>query len=119
MAGYKQRIIRLTFPELADDCWVDIINPKMISQEMLPNIAAEATDAEKAEAGMAAVGTLVVRWNVWDVTDDDDNPAVLTIPKDDPSVLSRIPLEIVAAVGAKVAEANPQTPSTPTSDSTS
>lgn len=119
MAGYKQRTVRLEFPELADDCWVDIVNPKMITQGMLPNITPEATEAEQAEAGMAAMGALVVRWNVWAVDDADDNPAVLATPKDDPSVLSRIPLEIVAAVGAKVAEANPQTPSTPTSDSTS
>lgn len=119
MAGYKQRTETLKFEDLADDCWVEIRNPKMLTRDDLPDLTEDATLAEQEAAGMAATAALVVRWNVWAINDESDNPAVLPLPKDDPSVLRRVPIEIIAAIGAKVAEANPQTPSTPTSDSTS
>lgn len=120
--GYRNQTIRLEFPELGEDCWVVILNPKMLSQEQLPSIDKSIPDDDQdaqARASMDALGRLIVAWNVWATADLNDPPEVLPIPQLDREALRKVPMEIITRLGEEFAKANPQTPPAPTGDSPS
>jgi hypothetical protein len=81
MAGYANRIITISFPELSDDpkerIWVTIRNPKLVPIDEMRggtgNIQLDANgepvDSDEAvSAGYGVLAKLVVGWHVWDAT---------------------------------------------------
>ena len=97
MSGYRDRTLRLDFPELADDCYVVIRNPLLVADD--PDEWADLSGADRLRKRLARV---VVSWNVWDA--EQDEVTVLPLPTlDDPSPLDRIPVVILRRMIEEVA----------------
>jgi len=96
MAGYANRVIKKSFPELAEDGdYIEVIirNPKTVPLPRLMPPEAEALVGEDG-AGVASASTvqklgamdgvlagLVIGWHVYDATsDDEDDQPLLPLP---------------------------------------
>lgn len=112
--GYKNRFIRISFPELGDDIWVDILNPMMAPASALTSDIPIETDddgkiAKGSEAQMADVtyditSKLIIRWNVYDVMDPSDDPQPLELPAT-PDKMKRLPMAIITKIMQEVGKA--------------
>lgn len=87
MPGYAERFKTIHFPELGDDLWVTIRNPKTMPPSALktPDIVmgpdGMPVDEDKAEAEMyKLIASLVKSWRLYDATSDDDDQPVLPLP---------------------------------------
>lgn len=113
MAGYRNRNLTLDFDELGEGCQVVIRNPKIMSIDELRPTMDVPVDANGRPTDMLlattasneVLGRLVVSWVVWGVDDDSDDPAILPLPKDDPTVIDRLPMEIVIRLTQELGEA--------------
>lgn len=102
--GYRDKQIRLEFPDLADDCHVTIKNPKLqpIHRLLRDDTPDGDYDAARAASNKVRAG-LVVDWCVWDVDTDEQLPG----PPVDPAVFDRIPSAVVYAIQAEIDKAFP------------
>ena len=73
--GYKDRTLRLEFPELGDGLYVVLRNPRLMPPDTgQPNIALSDTDG-LLRAGKRRVARLLIDWHLWDArVEDDDVP---------------------------------------------
>lgn len=108
MPGYNNRFKRIDFPELGDDVFVTIRNPKTLPpQKMQPegvqlDAQGNPVDEDAAEKAMYAVmATLVRDWLVYDASSDEDDQPLLTLPATAESI-GKLPLEILRALGAEI-----------------
>lgn len=63
---------------------------------------AESEDKSTADAAVAKfLGFLVMSWNI---TDPDDESKILALPKDDPKVIKKLPLEVFSFINEKIEE---------------
>lgn len=132
MGGYSKRVIRIDFPDLTDtpedDIWVAIRNPRLVPpHELVPDDATpitadgQAADAKAATVAMHAMfARLIVGWRAYDASTpiqlnavgEDITPQTL-LPHGSGDFnadnVSRLPMEIINAIGREVKEAsNPQ-----------
>lgn len=73
------RTIRKDFPDLGDDVWVEIRNPRMLPLDRtrpkrMPKTNSDgAVDLDDARGlGYALIASLITGWHVWDATVDDE-----------------------------------------------
>lgn len=118
MAGYANRVLTLTFPELSeagDNVHVVIRNPKtMTTTELQPADIAIGPDGKPLDpaaaerAGHEVLARMVIGWHVYDATDTNDDQPILPLPAT-PELVAKLPLEIqnrMAAEWKKIA--NPE-----------
>jgi hypothetical protein len=143
LPGYRNRVITLTFPELAeegDHVEVVIRNPRLMAAEELRSagggdspedmkrlaaareaIAAgqevpdELVTDKDANRGYALVAKLVIGWHVYDATSAEENMPLLPLPAT-AELVGRLPMEILTRVMEEVGKVTPrQTPADGTS----
>ena len=103
--GYKDRTFRLDLSELGEGCWVDVLNPVLRPKRvvMLPQ-PGEGDSQEEYLNDLLRIqkenlAEIIVAWNVWDVEDQK-----LPLPKDDPSVMDRVPAIVLDLINARLEE---------------
>lgn len=105
-----------TYPQLGDDCFVEIRNPMLMPPSMLRPKRQVDTDAngrplnpdDAMLAGAEVMAGLVLGWNLTDPMDLDDDPPVLPLP---PSVedFLKVPTPVSEAIGELIQRArNPR-----------
>jgi hypothetical protein len=92
LAGYKNRFINLTFPDLSEDgdtVYVSIRSPRTVPPSQLQPVSlpenADGTpvDPRAAEKAMYdVIAGLIVSWHVYDGTSLDDGPAAAAAARD-------------------------------------
>lgn len=117
MAGYANRTILLSFPDLSEEgdrVHVIIRNPKtMATAELNPGnipLGADGRPDEKAaeQAGYTVLARMVKAWHVYDATDDGDDQQPLPLPAT-PELIAKLPVEIQNRMAAEwKAVANPE-----------
>ena len=139
ISGYRNRVITLSFPELAeegDDIHVVIRNPRLMPAEELRAMAGARSDAdlqrlaaaqqaiaqtgdagdlvtdEDANRGFEMVARLIIGWRVYDATSTAEDQPLLPLPATVESV-GKLPQEILTRIMEEVGKANP--PRTPVS----
>lgn len=110
--SYKNRLIRIILDDFGDGCFVEVKSPMLVTQAELDpgfDITVDGVvDNDKAdEAGRIVMARLITQWCVWDVNDDSDDPAVLPLPSEDPTVWDRIPAGVIQRVGAEINSSRP------------
>jgi len=108
---YKDRTIRLDFPELGEGCHVVIKNPALLPLEMSAPIEDGLSPEDRSAAilkrAKARTGALVVSWLMWDITAEQEEE--LDLPSVDPSVLDRCPGPVLNRIADEIAKrTNPQ-----------
>lgn len=110
MAGYANRVLTLTFPELSeegDNVHVVIRNPRtMSSGELTPRDVAVGPNgqpidqAEATRAGHEVLAKMVIGWHVYDATDASDDQPLLPLPAT-PDLVAKLPVEIQNRMAAE------------------
>lgn len=130
MPGYRDRVIRLPFPELSepgDEVWVAITNPRaMTADKLQPSKPVEVVDGKPvndadAMAGMyEIIAGLVIGWHAYDATvtgvTAEGHPVeqpLLPYPAlgehPPPEDVRKLPMEILNAISEQIRTAtNPQ-----------
>ena len=111
MGGYRDRTVRIDFPELGDDCFVIIRNPLLEPFDRDAVVTPRLEDGSFDELAMHDRSTnrfakLVVDWMLYDAEGN-----VLPLPSVDASVAERVPghvYNMLMVEGAKLA--NPTKP---------
>lgn len=112
MAGYGNRTIMLTFPELSEDgdnVHVIIRNPKLVpTQELMPDdvpTGPDGTQDQKALmlAGMTVIARLVKVWHVYDATSLDDDQPTLGLPAT-AELVAKLPMEIQNRIADEISK---------------
>lgn len=126
MAGYKNRIISLAFPDLSEDgdpVTVALRNPQTVPFDMLqPREVARdkdgnALDGKDAYLAMYEVyAKLIVNWHVYDATSLDDDQPPLASPAT-AELFAKLPLEIQDKIASEVHERRNPTTTPTTSNS--
>jgi hypothetical protein len=107
VAGYANRTVLLSFPELTEDgddtLHVVLKNPKMVpTAELLPPDVApqdgESEDARDIRAMNVVISRLVKAWRVYDASMDGDEQELLPLPAT-PESVGKLPVEIHAKIG--------------------
>lgn len=111
MAGYANRTIMLSFPDLTEpgDATIHVVikNPRMIPVQELepPDIPTDADgrpdDRAAFMAGCAVIARLVKAWHVYDASDDGDDQAPLPLPAT-AELVAKLPLEIQQRIGEEI-----------------
>lgn len=126
MAGYANRIVRLTFPELTEpdesELFIVIKNPRTLPPEQLmaDDVALDAqgnpTDPKRAiQRTKEVIAPLILAWRMYDATvielDDDGKPKSqppLPMPAT-PELVGKLPTEAIVELNRIIAEAvNPR-----------
>lgn len=135
MPGYANRIITLTFPELAEDgdhIEVVIRNPRLMPVDELRSAGDGLTRAEleqfqaaqqalaagqpvpdglvtdkDADRGFAMVAKLIIGWHVYDATSTQAEQPLLPLPAT-PELVRKLPMEILTRLMEEVGKVNPQ-----------
>jgi len=103
--GYRDKLLRLEFPDLADDCFVTIKNPKLRPLHHLLRDETPDGDWDAArQASNKVRAALIVEWRVWDVDTDEELPP----PPVDGTLLDRVPTLIVRTIQNEIDKAFPQ-----------
>lgn len=104
----KSRVLEIDLAPIdLDGFWVKVRRIKSFTgaeadaiEEVRKN--AESTDKEVSDAAVAKfLGELVLAWNI---TDPDNEKMQLPLPKDDPKVIKKLPLEVFSYINEKVGE---------------
>lgn len=125
MAGYREPLITLRFPELSepdDPIYVVIRNPRLMPLEVLiPGVATDedgnALDArELRRDGYRRMAELIVNWHVYDPFSVEDVPGPMAVPATAEAV-EKLPARIQMRIGEEMAKATDptETPTIPTS----
>lgn len=120
MSGYDNRFKRIDFPDLGEDVYVTIRNPKTLPPSKLKpegirlDASGNPLNEDEAESAMYAVlATLVRDWRVYDASSDADDQPLLELPATANSV-GRLPLAIINKIANELAAAvNPNSPQDP------
>lgn len=109
--GYANRLVRLDFPDLADEgdeIWVQIRNPKTLPLDQLTSkvTATDLDGVDKADPKVMAavydlVASVIVDWHVYDGSRDDE--PLLELPATAEKVAT-LPTEIVLRVGGLIGD---------------
>lgn len=109
MPGYANRFITIQFPQLGDDLWVTIRNPKTLAPDTLRpadipvDAAGNPLNPAQAETEMYRVlSSLVKDWHVYDATSDADDQPVLELPAT-PDLIRKLPVEIINRIAEELA----------------
>lgn len=108
MPGYDNRFKRIDFPELGEDVFITIRNPKTLPPSMMRpegirvDAAGNPVDEEETERAMYAVIAKLVRdWHVYDASSDEDEQPLLTLPATADKI-GQLPLVILKALGNEI-----------------
>lgn len=109
MAGYANRTIMLTFPDLTeegdDPIHVVIKNPRMVpAQDLVPPDMPQQDDGDDMAtflAGCAVIARLIKAWHVYDASDEGDDQAPLPLPAT-AELVAKLPLEIQQRIGEEI-----------------
>ncbi|MBV6697435.1 hypothetical protein KV557_09895 [Kitasatospora aureofaciens] len=105
MAGYANRVIRLSFPELSepgDDIHIVMRNPKTVpAQELMADTPENATPDEAFRAGLTVLARLVQAWHVYDATSTDIHQPPLPLPAT-AELVAKLPMEIQNRMAAEL-----------------
>lgn len=131
--GYRNPVITLRFPELADDgddVHVVIRNPQLIPAQKYAAMGGEDGETNEQKMGrmFGLIAELVIGWRVWDPTvpvrvdeagnlveDEETTPRLLPLPAT-ADLVAILPQEILTKVMEKMTSAFPQpTPAAGTS----
>lgn len=111
MPGYDNRFKRIDFPELGDDVYVTIRNPKTMAPSKLRpegiKLDAQGNPVNEDEAEIAMYGVmaaLVRDWRVYDATSDEDDQPLLELPATVESI-GKLPLEILKRLSSELGAA--------------
>lgn len=128
MAGYRDQVTTLTFPELSEEgdlIWVTIRNPKLMSlEELQPKdvpVDAEGNPIDPAAAqreSYAIMAKLIIGAHVYDATAPIELDETGQVISDMPllprtgytaELIAKLPIEIMNRIGSVMTEAvNPQ-----------
>ena len=126
MAGYRNRSIKLEFPELSEDgdsVYVTIRNPKLVPIEALLTGVPVGPDGQPLDRDLARkkgyekIANLVIDWRVYDATAIGEEQPLLELPAT-AELVAKLPFEIserIAEEVNKVGEDPTVTPDTPAS----
>jgi hypothetical protein len=109
LAGYANRLITLTFPELTepgdDTIHVVMRNPKTVpAQELMGESPDQAADeTAQFRAGLQVLARLVVGWHVYDATSTADDQPPLPLPAT-ADLVAKLPMEIQNQMAARLQE---------------
>jgi hypothetical protein len=125
--GYKNRVIRIDFPDLSDEddpIFVIIRNPKLMPAAELSSyadkVSGDATTTASSrdmDAAYAMFARLVVAWRVYDATavpelDEAGNATgteeLLPLPATAKQI-AKLPLEIIERLGQELGKVSPAT----------
>jgi hypothetical protein len=107
----------MVLANLGDDVWVVVRNPLLMPQSMLlpkrevaTNPDGSAVNRQEAiAAGAEVIADLIAEWNLTDVMDLADEPAVLPLPATVDMILGQVPAAIGETIGTMLARArNPR-----------
>lgn len=108
MPGYDNRFKRIDFPELGEDVFITIRNPKTLPPSMMRpegirvDAAGNPVDEEETERAMYAVIAKLVRdWHVYDASSDEDEQPLLMLPATADKI-GQLPLVILKALGNEI-----------------
>lgn len=115
MPGYADRFKTIQFPDLGDDLWITIRNPKTLPPssmrpgQIATDMNGNPLDNEQAEAQMYGVlATLVKDWHVYDATSEEEDQPVLDLPATAESI-AKLPLGIINRIAEELEAAiNPK-----------
>lgn len=116
--GYGKQTIQFDFPDLSaseapeDLIFVRILNPKLVSQDMLTSSIEIETDGDgkpldkKAATRNAheVIAGLVKAWHVYDPQDESEDPPRFPTPAT-PEMVSKLPMAIVVPLMTAINEA--------------
>lgn len=114
MASYGNRYIDIDLGDIAEGCYVQIHNPRVLPPSMLEpskriRIKPDGTPEDEeaaAAAGYEVLARLVRDWHVYDATVLDDDQPVLELPATVDKI-KRLPLDVVLRINAEVEKASP------------
>jgi hypothetical protein len=130
MAGYANKLIKLSFDEYSEDpvndpIWIVIRNPKLVPPGELQTDVALTEDGQVADQDEAIrsmhknLAKLIKGWRVYDAGQDvqldpvtgaevGEPPTLLPLPAT-PELVARLPMEFVTRIAREVQQAvNPQ-----------
>lgn len=127
MAGFKNRLITIEFPDLTEDgeqmLYVTIRNPQLVPLDwMLTRLATDANGAPlDADASLwesyERIAKLITSMRMYDAAADSDDPPLLELPAT-PEQVSRFPKLVTNRIAEEMNAANVSpttTPDSPTS----
>jgi hypothetical protein len=108
--GYANRFVRLEFPELGDDVYVEIRNPQLAPPAMLRGDVSPTPEGYSPDTWhtFVVVAKLVKSWQVFDAESDEDEQPVLELPAT-PETVAKVPATILRKITGLIEEAiNPR-----------
>lgn len=104
----RSRVLKVDLGAISlDGFWVEVRRIKSFTgaeADIIENIRKQAESDDKAVSDRAVaefLGKLVLAWNI---TDPDDEATILPLPKNDPNVIKKLPLEVFSYINDKINE---------------
>lgn len=113
--GYGKQTVRFDFPDLSEDVadpiFVQMLNPRLVSQDMLTGtVEVEVVDGKPIDKQAATqnayevIAGLVRAWHVYDPADESEDPPRFPVPAT-ADMVGKLPMAILTRLMTAINEA--------------